>query len=206
MHHARKHQRNEHVQQRADDQGVNHGAGHIALRILAFLGGGGNGIEADEGEKHRRDAEQHAAHAVGRKRIPVVGIDEKRTRHNHHQNHNHLENHQSVARIARFLDANVHQCRNQGRDQKCRNVHQDFQAAEHRGGLESLALFQNFGCQPCHGIALGRPLVFQVRAVGGDVIGGEIFWKVDTEPRQHFGEITRPADGNHHIGNRVFKN
>ena len=66
------------VQQRADDQRGNDADGQIALRVFAFFGGGGDGIESDVGEEDDRAAGQNAGPAVGREGMPVGGMNEAR--------------------------------------------------------------------------------------------------------------------------------
>ena len=65
------------IDQRAEDADR-----HVALRLLRLLRGGGDGIEADEGEEHHGGAAQDAAQAEiaeaagvrGDERMPVARV------------------------------------------------------------------------------------------------------------------------------------
>ena len=56
----------------ADDERGDDADGQIALGIAAFLGGGGDGIEADVGEEDDGAAGEHARPAVGHEGMPVA--------------------------------------------------------------------------------------------------------------------------------------
>ncbi len=57
-HHPRQHDRHGHVEDGDDGQRGQDPAGHVALRVLGLLGGGGDDVEADEREEHDRGARQ----------------------------------------------------------------------------------------------------------------------------------------------------
>ena len=58
---ADHHQRHGHVEDRADRERAEQPDRHVALRIARVLGGGGDRVEADEGEEHDRGAAGDAA-------------------------------------------------------------------------------------------------------------------------------------------------
>ena len=63
-HHPGEHDRDRNIEHGDDGQRGENAAGDVALRILGFLGGGGDHIETDECEEHDRGAGQHAVPAV----------------------------------------------------------------------------------------------------------------------------------------------
>ena len=64
------------IEHGADDQRGDDADGQVALRIAAFFGGGGDGVEADVGEEDDGAAGEHARPAVGHEGMPVAGMDE----------------------------------------------------------------------------------------------------------------------------------
>ena len=67
-HESREHDHYGDVQHRADHQRGDNAARQVALRILALLGRGGNGVEADVGEEDDRAAGEDSRPAIGSER------------------------------------------------------------------------------------------------------------------------------------------
>ncbi len=59
------------VEDGADGERDDDADGHVALRVLGFLRGGGDGVEADVGEEDQARGEADAAYAEGREGVPV---------------------------------------------------------------------------------------------------------------------------------------
>ena len=77
-HQAGEHHHHGDVKDRANDERGDDADGQVALRVFAFLGGGGDGIEADVGEENDRAAGENSGPAIGREGMPVRGVNEMR--------------------------------------------------------------------------------------------------------------------------------
>ena len=80
MDQAGEHDRDSDVEDGADDQRGDDADGHIALRILALLGRGGDGVESDVGEEDDGAAGEESRPAIGIERIPVRRMDDSARR------------------------------------------------------------------------------------------------------------------------------
>ena len=74
LHHAGQHHGDRDVEDGDDRQRAENAAGHVALRVLGLLGGGGDDVEADEREEHDRRAGQQPVPAV----VTALGAGEER--------------------------------------------------------------------------------------------------------------------------------
>ena len=70
-HHAREHGADDDVDDRTDREPAEDADRQVALRVLRFLGGRRDGVEADVGEEDDRRALVNAAEAVRRERVVV---------------------------------------------------------------------------------------------------------------------------------------
>jgi hypothetical protein len=72
---AGHHHRDDHVEHGADGQRAEDADGQVALRPADLLGGGGDHVEADEGEEHDGGAEADAEQAVVERLLPEQQLD-----------------------------------------------------------------------------------------------------------------------------------
>ena len=89
--------RDSNVQDRADQQRSDDADGQVALRILGLLRRGGDGIEADVGEKYVRSSGADAGEADGREgrpvRTPIGRVDVVAAQADNEQHDGHLNDH-----------------------------------------------------------------------------------------------------------------
>ncbi len=140
-HHARKHQRNGHIQNGTNHHGIYHGLGQVALRVFTFFGGSRNRIKADIGKKYRANTLEHATQSIRGEWTPIFRIYIKSPHQNHHQNHQYLQHHQHIAHIARLLDTHIHQAGNEYYYHKGGQVYNQSKIAQHRSALPSRPYF-----------------------------------------------------------------
>jgi len=76
LHHAEQDERHADVEDGADDERGDDSEGNVFLRILGFLGGGGDGVKADVGEENDCAAGEDAAESGGCEGNPVGFVDE----------------------------------------------------------------------------------------------------------------------------------
>ena len=125
---ARQHEGNADVKNCGDDQRGDDADGNIALRILAFLRRGGNGVEANIGEENDGAARQHARPSVGIKRMPVGGVDELRAKDDEQQYGADFEQHHDVVGFRRLANAADQNHRQQHHDQKRGHIETEMPA------------------------------------------------------------------------------
>ena len=95
----------------ADHQRDDDADGQVALRILGFLRGGGNGVEADVGEENVGRAGADAAEAMGAKlcqSCPSLRVDMySDAEADHEEHHGDLDDHDGGVEAGAFLDADA---------------------------------------------------------------------------------------------------
>ncbi len=114
MHGAGQQERNEDVQDGADDERAENPDRHVALGILGFLRGGGDGVKADVGEKDDAGGSNHSSPAIGRRheRMQVgdglrLMMEEISGGHGDEgYNGEELDEDDGGVEVRRFLDAN----------------------------------------------------------------------------------------------------
>src|SRR5207342_1744408 len=112
------------VEHRADAERSDQSDRNVAVRVLGFLGGGGNRIEADVGEKDRRRRAKHA-HA-GQRRAPAIRQHWREIRlvygregeGNEDRQGDNLHHHQRGGEFGRLRRAEYQQYRDQQRKQE----------------------------------------------------------------------------------------
>src|SRR5208337_4720191 len=100
-----EHDHHRDVQHGADHQRGDDAARQVALRILAFLGGGGDGVKADVGEENDRTAGEDSRPAVGSVGVPIGGVHESRGEADEYHNGHDLQEDHDVVGFRGFLDA-----------------------------------------------------------------------------------------------------
>src|SRR5713226_4736322 len=94
-HHAGQHGSDQNVEDGADHQRSNNSYGQIALRVLGFLGGGGDRIKSDVGEEDISRACADAGESHGGKCVPVsapvAGAQVAEAQSDDEQHHRHLD-------------------------------------------------------------------------------------------------------------------
>ena len=103
-HHAQQNQGDAYVEHSAHNQGSDDADGQIALGIARFLGGGGDGIEADVGKEDDSAAGNDAAEPGGRERMPVAGIDQCAADDQENENGADLDGDHDVVGLGGFAD------------------------------------------------------------------------------------------------------
>ena len=66
------------IEECANDERGDDAEREVALRVVTFFGGGGDGIKPDVREKNDRAAGQYAGPAIWRERMPVGRVNESR--------------------------------------------------------------------------------------------------------------------------------
>ncbi len=133
--HDAGHDRSDHdIQDGADDQRTDDADWQVARRILDFLGGRGDGVEADEGKEHQRGGAHHARHAVWHVRLPVFRLDVADTDRDEQQHDADLDDHHHVVQAGRLTHAERQQERDGHHDQEGWQVEQGLDARARAGG------------------------------------------------------------------------
>lgn len=93
------------IEHRADDERGDDADGQIALRVAALFGGGGDGVEADVGEKDDGTAGENSRPAVGHEGMPVRGMNEADDGEDEDEDGDELERDHHVVGGSRLADA-----------------------------------------------------------------------------------------------------
>jgi len=110
----------EDVEDGADQQRAEDSFRHIALGVAGFLGGSGDGVEADIGEEDHSCSGENAAPPVfpeassilRNEGNPVVGVDVGRTAENKENDNRKFDDHDGIVEICGFTNANDEESRN----------------------------------------------------------------------------------------------
>ena len=121
FHHSQENDGNADVEDRADDQRTDDADGKIALRIFGFLRRGGDGIEADVGEKDDRAAGDDPAEARGSERLPVGGMDQHAADDQKRKDRANLHGHDHVIGFGGFPHSAHEQYGQEENDEERRN-------------------------------------------------------------------------------------
>ena len=131
--HAGEHHRHGDVDDRADDEAGDHGDGHVALRVLRFLGRRRHRVEADVGEEDDRRRARDAAEAVGREGHPVGRLDVEGADDAEEDQDRDVHHRQRPGQPRALADAHHQHPRDAHHDQERRQV-QDHRDAEDDAG------------------------------------------------------------------------
>jgi hypothetical protein len=109
--------RHQQIEYGADRERADQTDRHVALRVLGFLGGGRDRVEADIGEEDRgrRADDAHAARsrraepAIGCERRKMLALDRGEGEHDEHGERRHLDRHQRGVEIGALLGADHQQ-------------------------------------------------------------------------------------------------
>ena len=173
----------EYVEDGTEQKGTKNPEGHVPLGVFALLRRGGDGIEADVGEKDDSGTGEDATPAELTKAAgvfrdegnPVVGIDVGRSAEDEEDDDGELDDDDDVVEAGGFTDPD-HEEDGGG------------QADEDGGEVEE-------------GSTLGPNAVVEDQRRGTE--GG---WDIDAEVVEEFDGIARPSDGNGGRGEQVFQN
>ena len=184
---AAEHVREQHVENGAENQRPKNPDRHVALRILRFLCGGRDGIEADVSkEDDARGAENAEDSAIGvldtlrrcvggrrrNQRRVIRGIHESPADSDDEQHDAHLQDNDESIHERRFLGAADQQQREQQQDEDSRDIHDPVDASS-EGRFEGRM----------------RPLV----------------WYSEAEPLEHAIEVFAPSDRHRGRADRIFE-
>ena len=124
------------VKNGANDERGQDSDGHVALRILAFFGGGRDGIKANVREKNDRATGENAGPAIGRVRMPICWMNKTGREADKHKDGDDFEQHHNVVGARRFLDAANQDNREQHDDDECRPIETEMPA----GSIQHISL------------------------------------------------------------------
>ena len=176
LHHAEQHDRDADVEHGADDQRGDDAKGQVALRSLAFFGGGGNRIEADIGEEDDGAAGDDAAEAGRGEGLPVRGMNQHAADDEKSQDGADFDGDHHVVGFGRLAHAAHQQQRQNKDDEKSGQI--EVRAGPLPGGPDR-----------------GRPFVGQVDAEGGELgLGVSAEAHGDGDVADHVFEDEVPAD------------
>jgi hypothetical protein len=133
--HDRRHQ---HVDDGADDQRADDAERHVLLRVLGFLAGGRDRLEADIGEEDDRGGAHDALYAelafplvrrdernpMASAQVAEIGKDDEPADDDEGDEDAHLDGDDDVVDLGRFRDADAEQGGERGADQEGRQVEQ----------------------------------------------------------------------------------
>src|SRR5471030_2072911 len=125
--------RHDHIQHGAGGQRADDADRQVALGALDFLGGRGDGVEADEGEEHQRRRAQHAVDAEGHEGVPVGRLHVARADEDEQHHDAELDRHHDVVQARRFTHAPAQHGRQQQHDAQRRQVDQGGHAGQRAG-------------------------------------------------------------------------
>src|SRR6266851_6321146 len=171
------------IENRAHNQGGDDADGNVALRILAFLGGRGNGIEADVSEKNDRAAGENSRPPVGRERMPVGGVNETRCEGDEDKDGNNFQQDHYIVGFRGLADS---------ANEDYRQQHDD----DERGPVEAQMPARRIQHVP---LQIGEP----ARKIGGS---NPAQARVDAEPIQQTNNVRGEPYANGHVADRVLEN
>ena len=122
LQHAKQHNGDANVEQRADNQRRNDANWQVALRIARLLGRGRDGIEADVREEHDRAARYDPTESGGREWPPITRIHQRSADHQENEDGANLDRHHDVVRFGGFAHTAHQQDRQDKDNQKCREI------------------------------------------------------------------------------------
>ena len=132
MNHARQHTGHGNVKNRADEQGNDDADGKIALGILGFLSGCGDGVKSDICEKDVRGASPDAGKTHRRERMPVVApvgkVDVVDSQTDDEEHDRHFDGHDGGIEASALFDAD---------DQDRRDDQGDYERGQIKPDLHS---------------------------------------------------------------------
>src|SRR5260370_60768 len=117
-------------------QSGNDADGHVAMRVLALFGGGGDRVETDVGKEDDGAAGENAWPAVGREGMPVRGMNEARGKADEHEDSDDFEENHDVVGFGGLANAAHQDHRKQHDDDERRPVEAQMPA----GGIEQVSL------------------------------------------------------------------
>ena len=171
------------VEHRADHQRGDDADGQIALRVVALLSGGGDGIEADVGEEDNGAAGEHARPSIGHEGMPVGGMNEADDGEDEDQNRNQLESHHHIVGRGRLADAAHQDHRKEHDDEKGGNIEAEVPA----GIVETVA--------------------GQILQAAGKISGRDPSRAgVQAEPVQQVDDVRGKTHADTHVGAGVLQN
>ena len=179
-HHTGHNQRHDDVQHSRHGQRNKNAAWQCLVRIDGLLGGGGDGVEADEAEEHDRRRRNNAVrlrrarlervNAVRGERLPIGRIDVPDGAHDEQHDDGQFDHHHNIVGFLRLVDANGQHPSDDEHDYETRQV-------------------EVCGYAWC-----------------GAVCRGQLNWQMQAETFQQFVEITGPSGGHGGRLQCVFQN
>src|SRR5690349_19311032 len=147
--HAGEHASYQDVQNGANQQRRHDADGQIALRILAFLSGGGNGVKTDVCEENVSSTCADATEAHGRKRVPVVSpvvwIDIMNAEGDYEKHHGDLDSHDAGVEPRALLDADHEDGGDDQGNEEGRKVEANLMTENGWGVQKGVGLLRKFG-------------------------------------------------------------
>ena len=145
------------VNDRADREPAQDAERHVALRIPGLLRRGGDRVESDIREEYNRGALMNAAETVGRKRVIIPHVDVPGSDDDEEGQHGELDRHQDVVGARTLPHAQHQQPGNQRHDHERRDVHENRDACDMRGGLHQPVDFR-IRAEQRLSVAVNRPI------------------------------------------------
>ena len=170
------------VEERAGDERGEDADGQIALRMLALLGRGRDGVEPNVGEEDDGAAGKDARPAVGHEGMPVVRLDEAGRGEDEDEDGGDLDEDEDVVGAGRLANAAHEDDGENHHDQKRGDVEAEVPA----GGVEVFA--------------------GEILQAGGQVGGRDpLDRQVEAEPVEQIDDVGGEADADAHVGEGVLE-